>query len=126
MVDMDKIIIDNISKILKTQGKSYTDLAKQLGIDEKTMKQIIDGIKGIDAKQLQKIASYLNIDIKELSKIPTDFKELSFKSLFGDKVKSEGGKQALNIADELSDMILFHAKVRNNGEKMMTPMDSDI
>ena len=35
------------------------------------------------------------------------------------KVESEEAKEALNIADKLSNMILFHSRVRDNGMAMM-------
>jgi hypothetical protein len=37
------------------------------------------------------------------------------------KVQSEEARQALKTADELSDMILFHKRVRQNGTAMMSP-----
>ena len=33
-------------------------------------------------------------------------------------------KEALNIADKLSDMILFHSRVRDNGVAMMKPWEA--
>ena len=41
------------------------------------------------------------------------------------KVQSEEARQALKIADELSDMILFHKRVRENGNAMMQPWGND-
>jgi hypothetical protein len=40
------------------------------------------------------------------------------------KVASEQAKNALEIADKLSDMILFHSKVRDNGTAMMEAWDN--
>ena len=37
------------------------------------------------------------------------------------RVKTEESKKALDIADKLSDMILFHKTVRENGTEMMKP-----
>ena len=34
-------------------------------------------------------------------------------------VESEEAKEALRIADKLSDMIIFHKKVRENGNAMI-------
>lgn len=39
------------------------------------------------------------------------------------KVDSEQAKNALKIADKLLDMILFHSRVRENGESMMEAWD---
>ena len=38
-------------------------------------------------------------------------------------VNSEEAVTALNLADVLSDMICFHARVRRNGMRMMLPID---
>ena len=47
----------------------------------------------------------------------------SIKSL-KNRVKTEESKKALDIADKLSDMILFHKTVRENGTEMMKPFKS--
>ena len=39
------------------------------------------------------------------------------------KVDSEQAKNALEIADKLSDMIIFHSKVKENGMAMMEGYD---
>ena len=44
----------------------------------------------------------------------------SIKSL-KNRVKTEESKKALDIADHLSDLILFHKMVRENGTEMMKP-----
>ncbi|MCF0115036.1 MAG: hypothetical protein HUJ56_06750 [Erysipelotrichaceae bacterium] len=41
-----------------------------------------------------------------------------------DKVESEEAKEALRIADKLSDMILFHSRVRDNGSSMLKPWET--
>lgn len=43
---------------------------------------------------------------------------------FMGKVESEEAKEALNIADKLSNMILFHSRVRDNGMAMMKPWEA--
>ncbi len=44
---------------------------------------------------------------------------------FMGRVQSEQAKQTLQLADELSDMILFHKKVRKNGNAMMVVWEDD-
>ena len=39
------------------------------------------------------------------------------------KIDSENGKKAIEIADRISDMIIFHAKVRKNGEESFKSFD---
>lgn len=47
---------------------------------------------------------------------------ISRNTLIG-KVNSEQAKEAIEIADNLSDMILFHRRVRDNGIEMMSTWD---
>ena len=42
-----------------------------------------------------------------------------------EQVQSEGAKEAMEIADEVSDLILFHARVKKNGMLMMEPRKED-
>ena len=42
---------------------------------------------------------------------------------FINKANSEAAKEAIHIADKLSDMIIFHKKARKNFEKMNTPWE---
>ena len=39
--------------------------------------------------------------------------------------KTEEAKEGIQLADELSDMILFHTRIKENGEKMEQPWDDD-
>ena len=57
--------------------------------------------------------------MEELTKICQDSIDTDTVHAFMGKVDSEQAKEALQIADRLSDMILFHRKVRENGTAMM-------
>lgn len=37
-----------------------------------------------------------------------------------DRLKSENAKEAVRTADKLSNLILFHKRVRRNGDRMMS------
>lgn len=39
------------------------------------------------------------------------------------RVNSESAKEAIRVANELADLIIFHAKVRENAKIMMQPWD---
>ena len=58
-----------------------------------------------------------------MTKIPSDYREQLFLDTFGDRITTENGIKALETADILSDMILFHSLVRKNGEKMLNSMN---
>lgn len=41
------------------------------------------------------------------------------------RVESPEARKALEVADKMSDMILFHKRVRENGMKMMNPWEEE-
>jgi hypothetical protein len=58
-----------------------------------------------------------------LTRIPEKAVDTDMVHAFMGKVDSEQAKTALDIADKLSDMILFHSRVRENGTAMMEAWD---
>lgn len=50
--------------------------------------------------------------------------ENSIRALLA-RAKTEEAKEGIQLADELSDMILFHTRVKENGKKMEQPWDDD-
>ena len=50
--------------------------------------------------------------------------ENSIRALFA-RAKTEEAKEGIQLADELSDMILFHTRIKENGEKMEQPWDGE-
>ena len=57
--------------------------------------------------------------------IPEEMVESNVVRAFMGKVSSKEARNALKIADELSDMILFHRRVRENGTLMMDSWGED-
>ena len=52
--------------------------------------------------------------------------ENSIRALFA-RAKTKEAKEGIQLADELSDMILFHTRIKENGEKMEQPWgDEDL
>ena len=125
MVDMNMIIAGNILSLLKKQNKKQTDLANALRTNKQTVNKMLNGTRMINAVELKSIAEYLGVKMEELTKIPSIHADTNLVHVFMGKVQSEQAKQALVIADELSDMILFHKKVRENGEAMMIAWEDD-
>ena len=39
--------------------------------------------------------------------------------------RTKEAKEGIQLADEVSDLILFHTKIKKNGEKMEQPWDDD-
>ena len=125
MVDMNTVIAGNILSMLKKQNKKQTDLANALRTNKQTVNKMLNGTRMINAVELKSIAEYLGVKMEELTKIPSIHADTNIVHVFMGKVQSEQAKQALVIADELSDMILFHKKVRKNGEAMMIAWEDD-
>ena len=125
MVDMNTVIAGNILSLLKKQNKKQTDLANALRTNKQTVNKMLNGTRMINAVELKSIAEYLGVKMEELTKIPSIHADTNIVHVFMGKLQSEQAKQARVIADELSDMILFHKKVRENGEAMMIAWEDD-
>ena len=123
MVDMNMIIAGNILSLLKKQNKKQTDLANALRTNKQTVNKMLNGTRMINAVELKSIAEYLGVKMEELTKIPSIHADTNIVHVFMGKVQSEQAKQALVIADELSDMILFHTRVCENGKRMEQPWE---
>ena len=125
MVDMNMMIAGNILALLKKQNKKQTDLAEALGTSKQTVNKMLNGTRMISATELKSIADYLGVKMEELTKLSPLCADTNIVHAFMGKVQSEQARQALQIADDLSDMILFHKKVRENGNAMMTAWEDD-
>ena len=125
MVDINTIIAGNIFVLLKKQNKKQTDLADALGTTKQTVNKMLNGTRMINAAELKSIADYLGVKMEELTRISSVQTDTDVVHVFMGKVQSEQAKQALEIADELSDMILFHKKVRENGNAVMTAWEDN-
>ena len=125
MVDMNTMIACNILALLKKQNKKQTDLADALGTNKQTVNKMLNGTRMINAVELKSIAEYLGVKMEELTRISYKQADTNVVRAFMGKVQSEQAKQALQIADELSDMILFHKRVRKNGNAMTSEWEND-
>ena len=125
MVDMNVVIAGNILALLKKQNKKQTDLADALGTKKQTVNKMLNGTRMINAVELKSIAEYLGIKMEELTRISFGQTDTNVVHAFMGKVQSEQAKQALQIADEISDMVLFHKRVRENGNAMMDAWEDD-
>lgn len=122
MSEANLIIAENILTILKTQNKKYTELAEAMHINESDVRSMLNGSRMINAIELKQIADFLGVKNEKLTQTP-DINITSSIDALMMKVKTEQARKALATADKLSDMILFHKKVRENGSKMMEKFD---
>ena len=64
----------------------------------------------------------MNLDIYKLT-IEDEQKDKTVIQLLIDKAKSDSTKEVIRIADELADLIVFHARVHENTKVMSQPWD---
>lgn len=125
MVDMNTVIANNIIKYLKKQNKKQTDMAEGIGTTKQTVNKMLNGLRMINAIELKRIADFLDVKMEELTRMPETVQEENVVHAFMGKVASQQAKEALAIADRLSDLILFHSRVRENGALMMEDWGDD-
>lgn len=123
MLNVNMIITNNIQAELKKEKKKQADLAEYIGVSEQTMNQIMSGARAINAAELHKIFEYLHVPIDSLTKMPTKPMETNVIHTLMDRVKTEEARKGIRLADELSDMILFHTRVCENGKRMEQPWE---
>lgn len=123
MIDMNRMIAGNILTILRQQNKKQIDLAEALQTNKQTISKMLNGARMINAVELKQIAEFLGVRMEELVKVQRNEMDTDLAHAFMGKVDSEQARNALEIADKLSDMILFHRKVRENGSAMMEVWD---
>ena len=121
MLDMNMVIINNISHVMKEKAVKQVELAEVLGVSRQTMSKMLSGDRTINAVELNSIAQTLKVSIESLVKIPSVPVEANAVKAFMGSVNSKEAKQGLEIADKLADMICFHARTRENGESAMQP-----
>lgn len=125
MADMNMVIANNILNCLKKQNKKQTDMAEGIGTTKQTVNKMLNGSRMIHAIELKMIADFLGVKMEELTKMPEVMPEENVIHAFMGKVASQQAKDALALADKLSDMILFHSRVRENGSLMMKAWRDD-
>lgn len=114
----------NIQRELEKRNLKPVDLAKEIGICKQTMNKMMDGIRTINAIELYKIAEYLHVSMDCLMKMPDKPIDTNVIQSLMARVKTEEAKKGIQLADQLSDMILFHTRVLENGKKMEQPWNS--
>lgn len=78
----------------------------------------MNGARAITAIELHKISEYLQVSMDSLMKMSEKPMDMSVIHSFMGRVKTEEARKGIQLADELSNMILFHAMVCENGKKM--------
>lgn len=123
MIDINLIIANNIMDQMRQYNTKQIELAKAIGVTKQIMSKMLNGSRLITIMELRRIADYFHVQMSDLMKLSTVSKNDKVIQNLMCRVNSEAARQALRIADELSDMIIFHANVRENAQSMMLPWD---
>lgn len=123
MVDMNMVVARNISEQLKKNNKKQIELADAIGVSKTTMSKMLSGARMVSVPELSKIATYFNMSMDELVKTRKDLSQPNVIRAFMEKVDSDAARQAIEYADEIADMIIFHARTRENAERLRESWD---
>lgn len=118
MVDINNVIVRNILAVMRKKGLKQTELANVLNVSRQTMSKMLGGSRMISAPELHNIAEFLGVSMENLVKATDSVSEDNVVRAFMGSFESKEVQQALKLADELADMIIFHANVRENTESM--------
>ena len=123
MVGMSTTIGHNVLCLLKQNNKKQNDLAMALGVSKQVMSNMLSGSRMVNAFELNKIASFFNVPMESLITSINGEENVDAVHVFMGEVKSKEARDSLKIVDELADMVLFYARLRDNAEKMNKAWD---
>lgn len=118
MVDINVVVADNILDQMKNHNTKQIELANAIGVTKQVMSKMLNGTRLISVAELHKIAGYFHVQVDSLMKLPSVPSDTNIMGAFMGKVNSEAAREALRTADELADMIIFHANAQENAKVM--------
>ena len=118
MVDINVVVANNIMDQMKKHNTKQIELANAIGVTKQIMSKMLNGSRLISIAELRKIADYYHVQTDDLLKEPAVSYDTNVVRAFMGKVNSDAAREALRTADELADMIIFHANVRENAKEM--------
>ena len=118
MIDINLIIANNVMDQMKQHNTKQIELAKEIGVTRQVMSKMLNGSRLISILELRRIADYFHVQVSDLMKLSTVSENYNVIQNLMCRVNSKAARQALRTADELADMIIFHANVRENVKEM--------
>ena len=118
MVGMNATISSNVLELLRKNGKKQNDLAAALGVSKQVMSNMLNGTRMINAIELRQIADYFHVSMEKLMEWPEKLKNIDAVHAFMGEVKTPAAKRSLEFADELANMVIFYARVRDGAEEL--------
>lgn len=124
MTDMNLVIAKNILASLKAKKKKQKELAEYLEVSPQIMSKIMNGERSVSAFEMKKISEFLNVSFKDLLKeSDNNVDELNIPLVFMGKISSEGGRKAVELANDVADTIIFYDRIIENGKKSEEEME---
>ena len=124
MTDMNLVIAKNILASLKAKKKKQKELAKYLEVSPQIMSKIMNGERSVSAFEMKKISEFLDVPFKDLLKeSDNNVDELNIPLVFMGKISSEGGRKAVELANDVADTIIFYDRIIENGKKSEEEME---
>lgn len=118
MVDINVVVANNIVDQMKKTNTKQIDLANAIGVTKQIMSKMLNGSRMINIVELHKIADYFHVRMDDLMEATAASCDGNVVKAFMGKVNSDAAREALYTVDELADMIVFHANVRENAKIM--------
>ena len=118
MLDINVVVANNVIEQMKKKNVKQIELANAIGVTKQVMSKMLNGSRMINIAELHKISEYFGIKMDDLMYESTVSQDEDVVKAFMGKVNTEAAREALNIVDELADMIIYHANVRENAKIM--------
>lgn len=116
MVDIKEVITFNIREHLIEVNKTEKDLARYLDISEKDLRKMLNSSEMLSVKELQSIADYFDLEIKDLAIIPDEPIPNVVQNL-KKQVTSKEAKEEIEMLDKLADMTIFYKNAKESSER---------
>ncbi|MBR1710482.1 MAG: helix-turn-helix transcriptional regulator [Clostridia bacterium] len=118
MIGMNRTVNCSVNKLLRLNNKTERQLAEYLGIGQKDLSNMLNGVKMVNSEVLQQIADYFHVPVKRLMEASEAAEPGDVIKTIMTQVKSPVARRSLKFADELADMVIFYARVREGAEEL--------
>lgn len=118
MIDMNLVIANNINAFLEQNHQKQADLANHLHVSRQIVNKMQNGTRTINAAELLQIAQFCGTNMETLTTVPDNYEENDVFHVFMGQAKTEEARQSIRDINTLIELILFHAKIRENGMAM--------
>lgn len=118
MIGLNRIMNCSVNKLLRLNNKTERELAEYIGIGQKELSDMLNGGKMVNSEALQQIADYFHVPVKSLMEESEAAETGDEIKIMMTQAKSPAARRRLKFADELADMVIFYAKVREGAEEL--------